>query len=199
MNMRRKHTEQFAAVYLEDFAYKQKMKHTTSLVYDAICYHCKIINVDDISRVRQTKYVSQDKIAVMIGKSVRTVSKAIKLLKLIESGFEHTSSDGIKRPIPLLQVTQNQYGNATYTIVTNKAKAPKTSCTDTKNVLLQQEQILVPVRTHDFLLEQEHMSSYKQKNNKNNKIITKAKNNNSTNQKIPNHVTQAFDDDNDLF
>ena len=196
MNMRRKHTEQFAATYLEDFAYKQQMNATTALVYDAICYHCKIINVDDVSRIRQTKYVSQDKIALMIGKSVRTVSKSIKQLKLIESGFEHRSSDGIAKPIPLLQVTQNQYGNATYTVVTDKAKAPKTSCTKSKSVLLEQEQILTPVRTHDFLHQQEHMSAYQQKNNNNNKNITKANNKKSN---VPNHITQAFDDDNDLF
>ena len=198
MNMKRKQ-EQFAASYLEDFTYKSEMKHTTSLVYDAILYHCKIISQTDVSRVRQTKYVSQDKIALMISKSVRTVSKAIKQLKLIESGFVHTQKDGMKKPIPLLQVTQNQYGNATYTIVTDLQKAPKTSCTESQNVLLEQEQILVPVRTHDFLLEQEHMTSYQQKNNKNNKIITKAKNNNSINQKIPNHIMTALQDDDDLF
>jgi len=198
MNMRRKQ-EQYAAVYLEDFAYKSEMKHTTSLVYDAILYHCKIISQTDVSRVRQTKYVSQDKIALMISKSVRTVSKAIKQLKLIESGFVHTQKDGMKKPIPLLQVTQNQYGNATYTVVTDLQKAPKTSCTDEKNVLLEQEQILVPVRTHDFLLEQEHMSAYQQKNNKNNKIITKENNNKSINQKIPNHIMTALQDDEDLF
>ena len=198
MNMKRKQ-EQYAAVYLEDFAYKSEMKHTTSLVYDAILYHCKIISQTDVSRVRQTKYVSQDKIALMISKSVRTVSKAIKQLKLIESGFVHTQKDGMKKSIPLLQVTQNQYGNATYTVVTDLQKAPKTSCRESQNVLLEQEQILVPVRTHDFLLEQEHMSSYQQKNNKNNKIITKAKNNNSINQKIPNHIMTALQDDEDLF
>jgi hypothetical protein len=197
MNMRRKQ-EQFAASYLEDFAYKSEMKHTTSMVYDAILYHCKIISQTDVSRVRQTKFVSQDKIALMILKSVRTVSKAIKQLKLIESGFVHTS-DGIAKPIPLLQVTQNQYGNATYTVVTDLKKAPKTSCTESKNVLLQQEQILVPVRTHDVLHQQEHMSAYQQKNNKNNKIITKANNNKLINQKIPNHIIDALQDDDDLF
>ena len=82
MNMKR-NKEQFAASYLEDFAYKSKMKHSTSMVYDAILYHCKIISQTDEYRARQTKFVSQEKIAKMIGKSQRTVSKAINALKQI--------------------------------------------------------------------------------------------------------------------
>ena len=173
MNMKKKHTEQFAATYLEDFAYKQKMSATTSLVFDALLFHCKIIQLDASYRVRQTKFVSQQKIAAMIGKSERTVSKAINALKKIPSGYLHQDQS-----ISLLQVKKNQYGNATYTIVTNKQNVPNTSCTDAKNDVLEQEGFVVPTRTHDDVYEQEHMSAsiYKQNNNKNNKILTKQKN-----------------------
>ena len=133
MNMKRSR-EQFAASYLEDFAYKSKMKHTTAMVYDAILYHCKIISQSDEYRARQTKYVSQEKIAKMIGKSQRTVSKAINALKQIESGMNHK-----QKAIPLLQVKKNQTGNATYTIVTSLKNVPNTSCTESKNDVFQQE------------------------------------------------------------
>ena len=155
MNMKRSR-EQFAASYLEDFAYKSKMKHTTAMVYDAILYHCKIISQTNEYRARQTKYVSQEKIAKMIGKSQRTVSKAINALKQIESGMSHKQSQ-----IPLLQVKKNQMGNATYTIVTSLKNVPNTSCTDSKNDVFQHA----------------HMSYciYKQNNKQNNKSITKEK------------------------
>ena len=144
MNMK-KSREQFAASYLEDFAYKSKMKHSTSMVYDAILYHCKIISQTDEYRARQTKYVSQERISKMIGKSERTVSKAINALKQIESGMSHKQS-----PIPLLQVKKNQTGNATYTIITSLKNVPNTASTDSKSI-------------------------YKQNNKQNNKIITKEK------------------------
>jgi hypothetical protein len=173
MNMKRSR-EQFAASYLEDFAYKSKMKHSTSMVYDAILYHCKIISQSDEYRARQTKYVSQEKIAKMIGKSQRTVSKAINALKQIESGMNHKQS-----PIPLLQVKKNQTGNATYTIITSLKNVPNTSCTESKNDVFQQDVFLLPTRTHECKYEQEHMSAsiYKQNNKQNNKTITKEKKN----------------------
>lgn len=172
-----KHKEQYAAIYLDDFAYKSKMSATTALVFDALLYHCKIIKNDKTYRVRQTKFVSQQKISLMIGKSERTVSKSINAIKKIESGFEY-KEHGQTLPIPLLQVKKNQYGNATYTIVTNKQNVPDTSCTKSKNDVFQQEGLRLPTRTHDVLYEHEDMSSgiYKQNNNKNNKIITKANN-----------------------
>ena len=171
MNMK-KSREQFAASYLEDFAYKSKMKHSTSMVYDAILYHCKIISQTDEYRARQTKFVSQEKIAKMIGKSQRTVSKAINALKQIESGMNHNQN-----AIPLLQVKKNQTGNATYTIVTSLKNVPNTACTDSKNDVFQQDAFLLPTRTHECKYEQEHMSAsiYKQNNKQNNKIITKEK------------------------
>ena len=168
----KRNKEQFAASYLEDFAYKSKMKHSTSMVYDAILYHCKIISQTDEYRARQTKFVSQEKIAKMIGKSQRTVSKAINALKQIESGMSHKQS-----PIPLLQVKKNQTGNATYTIITSLKNVPNTSCTDSKNDVFQQEGFVLPTRTHECKYEQEHMSAsiYKQNNKQNNKTITKEK------------------------
>ena len=171
MNMKR-FREQFAASYLEDFAYKSKMKHTTAMVYDAILYHCKIISQTNEYRARQTKYVSQEKIAKMIGKSQRTVSKAINALKQIESGMSHKQSQ-----IPLLQVKKNQMGNATYTIVTSLKNVPNTSCTDSKNDVFQQDVFVLPTRTHDDVYQHAHMSSciYKQNNKQNNKSITKEK------------------------
>lgn len=171
MNMK-KSREQFAASYLEDFAYKSKMKHSTSMVYDAILYHCKIISQTDEYRARQTKFVSQDKIARMIGKSQRTVSKAINALKQIESGMNHKQS-----PIPLLQVKKNQTGNATYTIITSLKNVPNTACTNSKNDVFQQDAFVLPTRTHECKYEQEDMSAsiYKQNNKQNNKTITKEK------------------------
>ena len=171
MNMK-KSREQFAASYLEDFAYKSKMKHSTSMVYDAILYHCKIISQTDEYRARQTKYVSQERISKMIGKSERTVSKAINALKQIESGMSHKES-----PIPLLQVKKNQTGNATYTIITSLKNVPNTASTDSKNDVFQQDAFLLPTRTHECKYEQEHMNAsiYKQNNKQNNKIITKEK------------------------
>lgn len=173
MNMKRSR-EQFAASYLEDFAYKSKMKHTTAMVYDAILYHCKIISQSDEYRARQTKFVSQEKIAKMIGKSQRTVSKAINALKQIESGMSHKQN-----AIPLLQVKKNQTGNATYTIVTSLKNVPNTSCTESKNDVFQQDAFVLPTRTHECKYEQEHMSAsiYKQNNKQNNKTITKEKKN----------------------
>lgn len=173
MNMKRSR-EQFAASYLEDFAYKSKMKHSTSMVYDAILYHCKIISQSDEYRARQTKYVSQEKIAKMIGKSQRTVSKAINALKQIESGMNHKQN-----AIPLLQVKKNQTGNATYTIITSLKNVPNTSCTESKNDVFQQDAFVLPTRTHECKYEQEHMSAsiYKQNNKQNNKTITKEKKN----------------------
>ena len=143
MNMKR-NKEQFAASYLEDFAYKSKMKHSTSMVYDSILYHCKIISQTDEYRARQTKFVSQEKISKMIGKSQRTVSKAINALKQIESGMNHKQS-----PIPLLQVKKNQTGNATYTIITSLIIATYTSCTDSKNDVLQLDAFVLHTRTHE--------------------------------------------------
>lgn len=171
MNMKR-NKEQFAASYLEDFAYKSQMKHTTSMVYDAILYHCKIISQTDEYRARQTKFVSQEKIATMIGKSQRTVSKAINALKKIESGMNHNQN-----VIPLLQVKKNQTGNATYTIVTNLRNAPNTASTKQEKDVSEQDAFLLPTRTHECKYEQEHMSAsiYKQNNKQNNKIITKEK------------------------
>ena len=171
MNMKR-NREQFAASYLEDFVYKSQMKHTTSMVYDAILYHCKIISQTNDYRARQTKFVSQEKIAKMIGKSERTVSKAINALKKIESGMQHKQSS-----IPLLQVKKNQTGNATYTIITSIENVPKTSCTDSKNDVSQQDAFVLPTRTHDDVYQHANMSAgiYKQNNKQNNKIITKEK------------------------
>lgn len=171
MNMK-KSREQFAASYLEDFAYKSKMKHSTSMVYDAILYHCKIISQTDEYRARQTKFVSQEKIAGMIGKSQRTVSKAINALKQIESGMSHKQS-----PISLLQVKKNQTGNATYTIITSLKNVPNTSCTNDKNDVLEQDAFVLPTRTTGCKYEQEPRgaSIYKQNNKQNNKIITKEK------------------------
>jgi len=173
MNMK-KSREQFAASYLEDFAYKSKMKHSTSMVYDAILYHCKIISQTDEYRARQTKFVSQEKIARMIGKSQRTVSKAINALKQIESGMNHKQS-----PIPLLQVKKNQTGNATYTIITSLKNVPNTSCTNDKNDVFQQDAFLLPTRTTGCKYENEPRgaSIYKQNNKQNNKTITKEKKN----------------------
>ena len=158
--------------YLEDFAYKSKMKHSTSMVYDAILYHCKIISQTDEYRARQTKFVSQEKIAGMIGKSQRTVSKAINALKQIESGMSHKQS-----PIPLLQVKKNQTGNATYTIVTSLKNVPNTACTDSKNDVFQQDAFVLPTRTTGCKYENEPRgaSIYKQNNKQNNKTITKEK------------------------
>ena len=166
MNMK-KSREQFAASYLEDFAYKSKMKHSTSMVYDAILYHCKIISQTDEYRARQTKYVSQERISKMIGKSERTVSKAINALKQIESGMSHKQS-----PIPLLQVKKNQTGNATYTIITSLKNVQNTASTDSKNDVFQQDAFLLPTRTHECKYEQEHMNAsiYKQ-NNKHDNIV----------------------------